>query len=157
MPEDQRAETFKTPPIPEIPGITRRHVAHLETTTDESAWTRAGMRHLVLRTIGRKSGKAHKVALPYWCDTDGNRIIAASFAGNEKNPAWFHNLSDKSANPTVWLKDRQEEADVEALVLEGEDYERTWEALCQDRPFYRAYQAKCERRIPLIRLPARTA
>lgn len=157
MAEDQRNEDFETPPIEEIPTITARHVGHLLTTDDESAWTRAGMRHLVLQTVGRKSGKEHKVALPYWCDADGSRIVAASYAGGPKHPAWFHNLADKTANPKVWIKDRAEEAWVEAQVLEGAEYTKTWDALVKDRAYYIEYQARTERRIPLIRIPARTA
>jgi deazaflavin-dependent oxidoreductase (nitroreductase family) len=155
MPDDQRNEPFESPPFEEIPGITRRHVAHLETTTDESAWVRAGMRHLILRTVGRKSGNEHKVALPYWCDADGRRIVVASYAGGPRNPAWFHNLLDREANPNVWIKDRDEEAWVDAEILDGDDYRRVWDALVRDRAYYADYQAKCARRIPLIRLPAR--
>ena len=107
MAEDQRNTAFETPPIEEIPQITRQHVAYLETTTDDEAWKSAGMRHLILQTIGRKSGKAHKVALPYWCDAAGRRIIVASYAGGKKNPAWYHNLADKTANPKVWIQDRE--------------------------------------------------
>ncbi len=157
MGKNQRNEEFETPAFDEIPSITARHVAHLETTTDEDAWTRAGMRHLLLRTVGRKSGNAHKVALPYWCDADGTRIVVASYAGGPKHPAWFHNLADKTANPTVWIKDRSEQAWVDAEVLEGDDYRRTWDALVKDRPYYVEYQAKTERRIPLIRIPAKSA
>jgi len=155
MAEDQRNEEFETPPIEEIPAITRRHVAHLEATTDEAAWTRAGMRHLLLRTVGRKSGREHTVALPYWCDAQGRRIIAASYAGGPKHPAWFHNLSDDTANPKVWIRDRTEAGWVEVEILDGDEYRATWNALIVDRPFFADYQAKCERRIPLIRLPAR--
>lgn len=155
MGEDQRNEEFETPDLAEIPAITRRHVGHLETTDDETAWVRAGMCHLLLRTVGRKSGKVHTVALPYWCDADGTRIVAASYAGGPKNPAWFHNLCDKTANPQIWMKDRAEEGFVAAIILEGDDYQRTWDALIKDRPYYVEYQAKTERRIPLIRLPAR--
>jgi len=157
MAEHQKSEDFETPKVEEIPGITARHVGHLLTTKDESAWVRYNMRHLVLKMVGRKSGKEHTIALPYWCDTDGTRIVAASFAGSPKHPAWFHNVADKSANPKVWLKDRDEEAWVEVQILEGDEYERTWNALVKDRPFYRDYQAKTERRIPLLRLPARSA
>ncbi len=155
MSEDQRNEAFETPPIDEIPGITKQHVAYLETTTDEAAWTSAGMRHLVLTTVGRRSGKEHKVALPYWCDGQGRRIVAASYAGGPRNPAWFHNLADKNVNPEVGIQDREEIVRVEAEILNGDDYARTWEALTRDRPYYIDYQARCRRRIPLIRLPAR--
>ena len=154
MAEDQRNEDFETPAIEEIPEITRQHVAFLETTTDEAAWKAAGMRHLVLITRGRRTGREHKVALPYWCDEDGSRIVAASYAGGPRNPAWFHNLADREANPRVRIRDRDEDTVVEAGILDGEEYQRVWDGMTRDRPYYLAYQKKTERRIPLIRFPA---
>jgi hypothetical protein len=38
-------------------------------------------------------------------------------------------------------------------ILDGEDYERTWQGLTADRAWYNDYQAKTDRRIPLVRLP----
>lgn len=157
MGENQKNDPFETPPREKIPGITARHVGHLLKTDDESAWVRAGMRHLIVRTKGRKSGKEHTVALPYWCDTDGTRIVVASYAGGPKHPAWYHNLADKTANPKIWIKDRAEEAWVEAQVLDGDEYRETWDRLVKDRAYYAEYQALTERRLPLIRLPARAA
>ena len=60
----------------------------------------------VVETIGRRSGKHHEVVLPYWLDDDNQRIVVASYQGGPRNPAWFHNLVDKSANPTVKVTDR---------------------------------------------------
>ena len=40
----------------------------------------------------------------------------------------------------------------EPEILDGEAYAAIWEALTEDRPFYRDYQALTERRIPLVRL-----
>ena len=39
-----------------------------------------------------------------------------------------------------------------AEILDGEDYDRTWAALTADREYYRDYQTRCERPIPLVRL-----
>ncbi|MEO2168646.1 MAG: nitroreductase/quinone reductase family protein [bacterium] len=153
MAEDQRADEFETPPYGDIPGITRGHLAFLESTNDPDAWLMAKMKSLILRTVGRKSGKEHKVVLPYWKDADGNRVLAASYGGGPVNPAWFHNLADRKANPTVWIKEREFEAFVRADVLEGADHAATWQALITDRPWYTDYLAKTKRvRIPLIRL-----
>ncbi|MBF6331080.1 nitroreductase family deazaflavin-dependent oxidoreductase [Nocardia transvalensis] len=43
---------------------------------------------VLLHTVGRRSGKLRKVALPFWRDADGHRIVGASFAGASKHPAW---------------------------------------------------------------------
>ena len=42
-------------------------------------------------------------------------------------------------------------------ILEGEDYERTWVLLTADRAWYNDYQAKTDRRIPLVRLAEKTS
>ncbi|MFP6665274.1 MAG: nitroreductase/quinone reductase family protein [Deltaproteobacteria bacterium] len=153
MAKDQKADHFETPPYEEIPGITRNHLAALESTDDPDAWLMAKMKSLILRTVGRKSGKTHKVVLPYWQDAAGNRILAASYGGGPVNPAWFHNLADRKANPKVWIKERAFEAFVRADVLEGAEHDEIWQALTADRPWYTDYLAKTGRtRIPLIRL-----
>lgn len=153
MAEDQRAEEFVTPPYEDIPEISRKHVAHLESTNDEEAWKVAGMRAVILLTTGRLSGKTHKVVLPYWLDENGFRILAASYGGGPVNPAWYHNISDRRANPKSWIKEREFESWVRADVLAGSDYENTWASLVADRPWYEDYLANTARvRIPLIRL-----
>ena len=153
MASDQKAATFETPPYDEIPGITRSHVAFLESTNDEESWLSAGMKSVIIQTVGRKSGKAHKVVLPYWADPNGDRIIAASYAGGPVNPAWYHNLADRSANPTIWVKERSFEGHLRADILDGEDYQTVWSGLTNDRPWYLDYLAKTKRAaIPLIRL-----
>jgi deazaflavin-dependent oxidoreductase (nitroreductase family) len=153
MASDQKADTFETPPYDEIPAITRSHVAFLESTNDEEAWLSAGMKSVIIQTVGRKSGKAHKVVLPYWADAGGHRILAASYAGGPVNPAWYHNLADRQANPTIWVKERSFEGHLRADLLVDEDYRRVWDGLTSDRPWYLDYLAKTKRAsIPLIRL-----
>ena len=68
----QQNEQFVEPTRDEIPGISRGHVAAMEATDDDAAWVIAGMHHVVLRTIGRRSGNEHKVALPFWADRAGS-------------------------------------------------------------------------------------
>ncbi|MDQ1430135.1 MAG: hypothetical protein QOF40_737, partial [Actinomycetota bacterium] len=104
QPESQKSEPFEEPPREEIPGISRGHVEYMESSDADEVWCIAGMHHVVLHTIGRKSGNEHKVALPYWVDRDGNRIIVASFSGAPDHPAWYLNLSDRDANPEVKVR-----------------------------------------------------
>jgi deazaflavin-dependent oxidoreductase (nitroreductase family) len=151
-PQTQKNEPFEEPPREEIPGISRGHVAYLETTDEESAWFIAGMDHVVLHTIGRKSGNEHKVALPVWFDRDGNRVVVASYAGAPENPAWFLNLSDKTANPEVRCRVRGRKFWADAQVLEGDEYADYWAQLTADREYYNDYQSRTDRPIPLVRL-----
>ena len=38
-----------------------------------------------------------------------------------------------------------------AEILDGDDYDRVWKLFVQDRAWYTDYQAKTDRRIPLVR------
>jgi len=148
---DQRNEPFDTPPREQIPAISAMHVQAMDAGIEE-AWVGAGMKQLILRTVGRKSGKEHRVALPYWVDGDGHHVVVASFSGAPQHPAWYLNLADRDANPEVLVKEREESYWADAQVLDGADYDTTWAALTADRTYYRDYQVNCERRIPLVRL-----
>jgi deazaflavin-dependent oxidoreductase (nitroreductase family) len=154
--ESQHVEqVWETPPLDEIPRLSEAHVQAMESMDgEEMVWQQAGMHHVLLRTIGRKSGKEHKVALPTWLDPEGNRIVVASFAGAPGHPAWYLNLADRDANPEVrcrvsggrefWSKQE---------ILDGDEYDRIWALLIADRAWYANYQQKTDRRIPLVRLP----
>jgi deazaflavin-dependent oxidoreductase (nitroreductase family) len=153
-PSDQRIEqAWETPSAEEIVNLTAMHVEAMETMDIDEVWQQAGMHHVLLRTIGRKSGKEHKVALPTWRDPQGRRVVVASFAGAKKNPSWFVNLSDRDANPEVRVKVQGGEYWSVPEILDGDEYEETWALLNADRAWYNDYQAKTDRRIPLVALP----
>ncbi|MEX2253934.1 MAG: nitroreductase/quinone reductase family protein [Acidimicrobiia bacterium] len=153
---DQHVEqVWETPPLDEIPKLSSAHVDAMESMDDvDEVWQQAGMHHVLLRTIGRKSGNEHKVALPTWLDPEGRRVVVASFAGAPGHPSWYLNLADRDANPEVlcavqggnryWS---------EHEILDGDEYDRIWGLLIADRAWYESYQGKTERRIPLVRLP----
>ena len=102
QPTEQYVEQiWETPSRPEIVELTKTHVQAMEMTDDDLVWVQAGMHHVLLTTIGRKSGKEHKVALPTWKDKNGVRVVVASFAGADKSPSWFINLRDREANPKI--------------------------------------------------------
>ena len=154
MTKNQKVEqTWETPPADEIVKLSAQHVGAMETMDDDVVWMQAGMHHVLLRTIGRKSGKEHKVALPYWLDPEGRRVVVASFAGAKQHPSWYLNLADRTTNPEVrcrvqggtefWSKHE---------ILEGDEYDRVWGLLNEDRAWYQNYQGKTDRRIPLVRL-----
>jgi deazaflavin-dependent oxidoreductase (nitroreductase family) len=110
------------------------------------------MRHLLLRTVGRKSGRPHTVCLPYWLDAEGHRVVVASYAGAPRNPAWYHNVADSQANPEVRVRDGARRFWCRPEVPKGEERDALWAQLVADRPFYDDYQAQTQRRIPLVRL-----
>ncbi|HUZ10116.1 MAG TPA: nitroreductase/quinone reductase family protein [Acidimicrobiales bacterium] len=127
-------------------------MAAMEASDADEVWVMAGMRHVLLRTVGRKSGREHKVALPYWSDAAGHRVVVGSFAGAPQHPSWYLNLTDRDANPELFLLDQGRPFWAEAQVLDGTEYDETWAAICADRPFYANYQTRTDRRLPLVRL-----
>lgn len=152
-PTDQRVEqVWETPPADEIVELTKAHVDAMEQSDHEMIWSQAGMHHVLLQTTGRKSGKAHKVALPVWFDRSGHRIVVASFAGATKHPSWFVNLRDTTANPSVYCKAQHEAFWSVPEILTGAERSEIWQQLVADRAWYTTYQEKTEREIPLVRL-----
>jgi len=150
---DQKVEQqWETPSLDEIPVISRGHVAAMEQSDADEVWNVAGMHHVVLHTIGRKSGKEHKVALPTWRDPEGNRIVAGSFAGAEQHPAWFLNIRDRK-EPEILCRVQGKQFWSNPEILDGDEYDRIWNLFVQDRAWYTDYQAKTDRRIPLVRIP----
>ncbi|GMU77837.1 MAG: nitroreductase [Acidimicrobiia bacterium] len=146
-------QVWETPSPDEIVALTAAHVEAMETTDVDEVWVQAGMHHVMLRTVGRRSGKEHRVALPFWRGPDGVRVVVASFAGSVEHPSWYRNLSDATANPEVLVKVQEGAFWSVPEILDGDDYTSTWEGLVADRAWYADYQAKTDRRIPLVRLP----
>jgi deazaflavin-dependent oxidoreductase (nitroreductase family) len=151
-PSGQASTSFVEPPREQIPAISAAHVAALESATGERFWVAAGMSHLILRTVGRRSGNEHKVALPYWVDATGARIVVASFAGAPQHPAWYLNLTARDVNAEVLVREQAGSYWAEPELLDGAEYEHLWTAITVDRPFYTGYTRRTDRRIPLVRL-----
>jgi deazaflavin-dependent oxidoreductase (nitroreductase family) len=149
---DQRAKVPFSPPLWLIPWITRAQVWIYERSNGRLGSVAAGMPHLLLRTVGRRSGRGSAVCLPYWRGPQGERIVVASYGGGPRHPAWFHNLADRVANPNVVVRDRDRVFRARADVLSGPEREAIWAGLIGDRPFYARYQEMTSRRIPLVRL-----
>jgi deazaflavin-dependent oxidoreductase (nitroreductase family) len=152
VPAEQKSDVRFTPPRRFIPWITRVTVWVYEKTNGRLGGRSAGMQNLLLRTVGRRSGRVSTVCLPYWVDPEGHRIVVASYAGSPRHPAWYHNLKDREANPEVVVRDGAVVLRADAQVLGGEERAGIWYRLIADRPFYARYQEKTERRIPIVRL-----
>jgi len=143
-------QVWETPSHDEIVELTKAHVGAMEIMGEDVVWVQAGMHHVLLHTVGRKSGNEHKVALPFWRDADGHRIVVASFAGAKAHPSWFFNLE---TTPRVRVKSQTNEFWSEAEVLHSDDRATVWAGLTADRAWYVDYQARTDRQIPLVRLP----
>jgi len=107
---------------------------------------------LLLHTTGAKTGEERVNPLAYQPDGD-KFVIFASYAGADKNPAWFHNLT-ASPDVTVELRGGEKRA-VRARVVEGDERERWWKRAVADYRLYEDYATYTDRRIPVVLLERR--
>ena len=103
---------------------------------------------VLLRCIGAKSGKPRDIPLlakPF----DGGWVLIASATGQEKNPAWYHNL--KAQPECSLLVPHRGEIPCIAREAEGTERERAWEAAnAQYSGYAKVYQQRTQRRIPVM-------
>ncbi len=101
---------------------------------------------LLLTTTGRKSGKARTAPLLYL--RDGERlVVVASYGGDDRAPAWFHNLV---ADPQVTVEIGRTKRTMSAALAEPADRERLWSRLVAMYGSYENYQKRTDREIPVI-------
>ena len=101
---------------------------------------------VLVDSVGRKSGKRR--THPLICDEQGqNIVVVASKGGIDKHPAWYLNLK---ANPETEINWKGEKRRVRAREAEGEERQRLWDRMAEVYPPYNDYQARTERRIPVI-------
>jgi deazaflavin-dependent oxidoreductase (nitroreductase family) len=118
-------------------------------TGGEDGYMWRGYPTLVLTTKGRKSGALRRNALIFGRDGD-DYILVASYGGRPDNPLWYGNLT---AEPSVTIQDRAEIVAGRAeTVAEGEERDRLWAQMVGVFPTYAEYQAKTQRRIPVVRV-----
>lgn len=101
---------------------------------------------LLLSTTGARSGQLRVNPLAY--TRDGDRyVIIASKGGYATNPDWYHNLV---ANPEVTVEVGDKRFSARAIVTEGSDRERLFDAQAALMPNFAEYQTKTVRQIPVI-------
>jgi deazaflavin-dependent oxidoreductase (nitroreductase family) len=106
----------------------------------------AGAPLLLLTTVGAKSGERRTTPLVHTMDGD-RFVVLASKGGAPTNPAWFHNLV---ANPVATIEKGDEKFDVRAVVAEGDERDRLFDAQASLMPNFAEYQRKTSRRIPVV-------
>lgn len=107
-----------------------------------------GATMLVLHSIGAKSGRER--VLPLVTAKDGDRyILIASNGGAQINPDWYHNLS---ANPDASVEVGTETFRVRATEAKGEERDRLYKILADERPGFWDYVKMTDRVIPVFSL-----
>jgi deazaflavin-dependent oxidoreductase (nitroreductase family) len=102
-----------------------------------------------LTTVGAKSGKQRTVLLTSPADFEGDPVVVASYAGDDRHPAWYHNLL---ANPDVDVKqlDSGRRERRRARVLSAGERAALWPQLKREIKQYQAYELRTTREIPII-------
>ena len=108
----------------------------------------AGSDLILLTTVGAKSGQPRVSPLVYF-EVDGRILIAGSFGGSPKAPAWVHNLR---AQPKVRAEIGTESFDAEARELPRGERDSLYPRVVEKAPQFGEYQAKTSRAIPLFEI-----
>jgi deazaflavin-dependent oxidoreductase (nitroreductase family) len=113
-----------------------------------ASWT-AGLPIVMLTTTGAKSGR--RSTLPLVALPEGDRLVViASNYGQQRNPAWYHNLR---ANPRATVCFEGVTREMVARELEGEERERHYERGIEIYPGWTQYRKRAaHRRIPVLEL-----
>ncbi|MGP0101550.1 MAG: nitroreductase/quinone reductase family protein [Solirubrobacteraceae bacterium] len=106
---------------------------------------------LLLTSTGRRSGQQRTAPVLYLAE--GERLVViGSNAGNERAPAWSHNLT---ANPDAEVQIRGRRRQVRARVAEGEERAELWRKMNEQYAGFAQYDENTSREIPVFVLEPR--
>ena len=103
---------------------------------------------LLLETTGHKSGQPRSVGLSY-LEQDGRYFVAASYAGEDRDPAWARNLR---AQPTATVTIGGRTFPVLARRLDGEERAAMYARFVKADASYGEYVQRTSREIPVFEL-----
>jgi deazaflavin-dependent oxidoreductase (nitroreductase family) len=106
---------------------------------------------LLLHTVGAKTGQPRTSTLTYAKD-GASYLIVASYGGNDKYPAWYHNLR-KHPNVEINLGSKRFPVTARKVTPDDADYSRLWEIVNKNNANrYSGYQGRTSRPIPVFAL-----
>ena len=126
----------------------RAHAAAYEAT--DGRWGRRlrGKDMALVWTRGRRSGETRRTAL--LCVPHGDDVlVAASFFGALRHPAWFLNLRD---DPRCSVRHGRRRFPATSAVAQGDEHHHLWDIMTSVWPAYHGYQERTERQIPVVRI-----
>ena len=107
-----------------------------------------GFRFLLLEHVGRKTGAARRTPLLYVEDA-GRFVVAASNAGDPREPAWWLNLQ---SSPEARVRIGRREVEVKARAAEPAEQSALWAKLCESYSYFETYRERAGREIPVVLL-----
>jgi deazaflavin-dependent oxidoreductase (nitroreductase family) len=133
-------------------GINAFHPALLKLTGGRVGRSLVGMPVVVLETVGRKSGEVRSVPLTAPVVDGDTVVLVASYGGDSRHPAWYHNLS---ANPDVVITMNGARREMRARTATAEEKAALWPRIVRSYKGYAGYQKRTERDIPVVLLTPR--
>jgi deazaflavin-dependent oxidoreductase (nitroreductase family) len=107
----------------------------------------SGMPVLMLTTTGRKSGEPRTTMLTTPLQDQGRIMLVASNGGDDRDPAWLHNLrADSKVSVTMGGRT----VPMTAHVADATEKAELWPRIVADHGNYADYQAKTDRDIPVV-------
>jgi deazaflavin-dependent oxidoreductase (nitroreductase family) len=103
---------------------------------------------LLLETTGNKSGQPRSVGLSH-VEKDGRYFVVASYAGEDRDPAWAKNLR---AQPKATVTVAGRSFPVVARQLEGQERQAMFARFVEADSSYAEYVERTSREIPVFEL-----
>ena len=137
--------------------VTAKYLSALHTGLYRVTGGRVGRRlvdndMLLLTTIGRKSGRRHRVPLLYLRDGE-TFVVIASWGGRDYPPDWYLNLM---ARPEVEVQVLAETFAATARETTTAERKVWWPRVLEAYAGYLVYQKRTERTIPVVFLEPTT-
>jgi deazaflavin-dependent oxidoreductase (nitroreductase family) len=127
---------------------TRVHAAVYRRTEGRFLGRVGGQPVLLLRSIGRRSGRRRETPMQYLPDHDAFVVVAAN-AGAVRPPAWYLNLS---ADPHAQVQVGARTLEVQAREVLGEERRALWAQLTDANRYLERTARKARRELPLLLL-----
>jgi deazaflavin-dependent oxidoreductase (nitroreductase family) len=101
---------------------------------------------LLLHTTGARTGREHVTPVMYRTVENGYAVFA-SFAGQPRNPAWYHNLV---AHPDVEAEIGAQTLRLHARVADDAERDPIWSAQKAEFSGFQEYENNTTRQIPVV-------
>lgn len=143
-----------SPHLAHRPGSARATQAHawlMRRTGGRIGGAALGTEFLVLRTVGRRSGRERDAPLLFVGHGEGFAIVASN-AASERPPAWWFNLQDR---PDAEALVRGRTRPVHARAATPEEIAELWPRLVKVYSGYDHYKSISTRELPVVILEPR--
>ena len=128
-------------------GVNAFHPTLLRLSGGRVGRSLVGMPVVLLETVGRKSGERRETPLTAPVVDGETVVLVASYGGDSRHPAWYHNLC---AQPDVAITMHGERREMRARTATAEEKAELWPRIVKSYRGYAGYQKRTDRDIPVV-------